>query len=130
MGFSVAKAQCLVAPPYAAAALVMFVQAIFADKWRIRGPVVAFNAAMGLVGLALMGYLESPAPRYFGIFLATIAGEFSSSSSSGVLFYAVRNFGFIIETDRMIPTRKRKLPGTGILAKVITSHYSKLYLRS
>ncbi|KAJ5379380.1 phthalate transporter [Penicillium cosmopolitanum] len=91
MGFSVAKAQCLVAPPYAAAALVMFVQAIFADKWRIRGPVVAFNAAMGLVGLALMGYLESPAPRYFGIFLATIAGEFSSFSSSGVLFYAVNN---------------------------------------
>ncbi|KAJ5995538.1 phthalate transporter [Penicillium waksmanii] len=62
MGFSVAKAQCLVAPPYVAAALVMFVQAVFADKWRIRGPVVAFNAAIGLVGLALTGYLESPAP--------------------------------------------------------------------
>jgi hypothetical protein len=85
MGFSVAKAQCLVAPPYAAAALVMFFQAVFADKWRIRGPVVAFNAAMGLVGLALMGYLESPAPRYFGIFLATIAGKFSKYSK---LLYA------------------------------------------
>ncbi|KAL2870160.1 major facilitator superfamily domain-containing protein [Aspergillus lucknowensis] len=75
MGFSVAKAQCLVAPPYVAAALVMFVQAVYADRWRVRGPVVAGNAAMGLLGLGLLGYLKDPAPRYFGVFLATIAGN-------------------------------------------------------
>lgn len=75
MGFSVAKAQCLVAPPYVAAAIVMFTQAAFADKYRIRGPVIVGNGAMGLLGLGLMGYLEGPAPRYFGVFLATIAGE-------------------------------------------------------
>ncbi|KAJ5692551.1 hypothetical protein N7462_001974, partial [Penicillium macrosclerotiorum] len=73
MGFSVAKAQCLVAPPYVAAAIVMFLQAAFADKYRIRGPIVAANAAIGMIGLGLLGYLESPAPRYFGVFLATIA---------------------------------------------------------
>ncbi|KAL4939422.1 hypothetical protein BDV06DRAFT_225021 [Aspergillus oleicola] len=75
MGFSVVKAQCLVAPPYVAAAIVMFLQGVVADKWRIRGPIVAINAAMGLLGLGLLGYVESPAPRYFGVFLATIAGN-------------------------------------------------------
>ncbi|KAJ5788498.1 hypothetical protein N7457_003488 [Penicillium paradoxum] len=75
MGFSVAKAQCLVAPPYAAAAIVMFTQAYFADKWRIRGPIVAANGLVGIVGLALLGYLENPAPRYFGAFLITAAAN-------------------------------------------------------
>ncbi|KAL4812949.1 major facilitator superfamily domain-containing protein [Aspergillus spinulosporus] len=75
MGFSVVKAQCLVAPPYVAAAIVMFIQGVVADKWRIRGPIVAINAAMGLLGLGLLGYLDSPAPRYFGVFLATVGGN-------------------------------------------------------
>ena len=48
MGFSVAKAQCLTAPPYVAAAIVMFIQAAVADKWRIRGPIIVFNALMGI----------------------------------------------------------------------------------
>ncbi|KAJ6044904.1 hypothetical protein N7499_007408 [Penicillium canescens] len=75
MHFSVAKAQCLVAPPYVAAAIVMYIQAVYSDKWRLRGPVVAGNALMGLLGLGLLGYLEHPAPRYFGVFLATIAAN-------------------------------------------------------
>ncbi|CAG8925768.1 unnamed protein product [Penicillium salamii] len=81
MGFSVAKAQCLVAPPYVAAAIVMFVQAVYSDKWRLRGPIVAGNALMGLLGLGLLGYLDDPAPRYFGVFLATIAGKSSDHDS-------------------------------------------------
>ncbi|KAL4974565.1 major facilitator superfamily domain-containing protein [Aspergillus desertorum] len=75
MRFSVVKAQCLVAPPYVAAAIVMFLQGFIADRWRIRGPIVAINAAMGLLGLGLLGYLGSPAPRYFGVSLATIGGN-------------------------------------------------------
>ncbi|GKZ81955.1 hypothetical protein AnigIFM56816_006485 [Aspergillus niger] len=75
MGFSVAKAQCLVAPPYVAAAIVMYTQAVYADKWHLRGPIIAANAAMGLVGLALLGYLSESGPRYFGVFLATIAAN-------------------------------------------------------
>jgi hypothetical protein len=48
MGFDIAKAQCLVAPPYVAAAIVMFVQAYYGDKWHLRGPIIVFNAAMGM----------------------------------------------------------------------------------
>ncbi len=47
MNFSVAAAQCLVAPPYLFAAIVMFVQAYFGDKWHLRGPIIVGNAAMG-----------------------------------------------------------------------------------
>ncbi|KAJ5108867.1 hypothetical protein N7456_005542 [Penicillium angulare] len=75
MHFSIAKSQCLVAPPYVAAAIVMFTEAAYADKYRIRGPIVALNAALGLLGLGLMGYLHKPGPRYFGVFLATIGGN-------------------------------------------------------
>ncbi|KAK7006162.1 major facilitator superfamily domain-containing protein [Favolaschia claudopus] len=71
--FSVAKAQCLVAPPYVASALVMVVQAYYSDKWRLRGPVVVFNCAMGILGLGLLGYMTNNGVRYFGVFLATAA---------------------------------------------------------
>jgi hypothetical protein len=93
MGFGVAKAQCLTAPPYVAAAIVMYIQAIYADKLRTRGPLVAGNALLGtasiiqlrfqgftnsvqgVLGLGLLAYLKHPAPRYFGVFLATISCE-------------------------------------------------------
>jgi hypothetical protein len=90
MGFSVAKAQCLTAPPYVAAAIVMYIQAYFADRTRLRGPTVVGNALagttanlffelclqpLGIVGLGLLGYTHNPAVRYFGVFLATIACE-------------------------------------------------------
>lgn len=48
LGFSVVKAQCLTAPPYVFAALVMFIQAILADRWRLRGPFIVFNALLGM----------------------------------------------------------------------------------
>ena len=48
MGFSVAQAQCLTAPPYVAAAIVMFIQSYYADKWRVRGPVIFGNALLGI----------------------------------------------------------------------------------
>ncbi|PMD62712.1 phthalate transporter [Hyaloscypha bicolor E] len=75
MGFSVAKAQCLVAPPYCAAAVVMVIQAYYGDKWHLRGPIIVFNAAIGVVGLGLLGYDKNSGVRYFGVFLATIAAN-------------------------------------------------------
>ena len=71
MGFSVAAAQCLVAPPYVLAAIAMFTCAYYGDKWHLRGPLVAFNAFMALIGLILLGFVENVGARYFGVFLAT-----------------------------------------------------------
>lgn len=48
MGFSVAKAQCLTAPPYVAAAIVMFIEAYLADRMHLRGPTIVFNACLGM----------------------------------------------------------------------------------
>lgn len=75
MSFGVVKAQCLVAPPYVAASIIMYFQAIYSDKWHMRGPLVLGNATLAMIGMALVGYLENPAPRYFGIFLATICSK-------------------------------------------------------
>ncbi|KAB5576340.1 phthalate transporter [Coniochaeta sp. 2T2.1] len=73
LGFNVAKAQCLVAPPYVAAAIVMVIQGWFGDKYRVRGPIIIFNCALGILGLGLLGFAKPPGVRYFGVFLATIA---------------------------------------------------------
>lgn len=54
MGFSVGESQMLTAPPYAGAAIVMFICAWFGDKYHVRGPLLLFNAALGLTGVPLL----------------------------------------------------------------------------
>lgn len=54
MGFSVAASQCLVAPPYVFAAILMYVTAWFGDKYHVRAPGLVFNAILGLIGLPIM----------------------------------------------------------------------------
>ncbi|KAH8800624.1 phthalate transporter [Xylogone sp. PMI_703] len=88
MGFDIAKGQCLVAPPYVAAALVMYTQAIYADRWRIRGPVIVMNACLGLVGIPLLGYTTNNGVRYFGVFLATVS---ANANVPAVLTYQANN---------------------------------------
>lgn len=88
MGFNVAKAQCLVAPPYVAAAIVMYAFAVIGDKYHIRGPIVIFNAVLGLIGLPLLAYEKNNGVRYFGVFLATIAGN---ANVPAVLTYQANN---------------------------------------
>ena len=61
-GFSVAKAQCSVAPPWAGAAVVMFICTIYSDKWHAHSSVLVENAVVELVGLEMLGYLEHLAP--------------------------------------------------------------------
>lgn len=41
------------------------------DRYRMRGPACAFNAAMALTGLAIVGFHTNPKVRYFGVFFAT-----------------------------------------------------------
>ncbi|KAJ5604961.1 hypothetical protein N7510_010115 [Penicillium lagena] len=72
MGFSIGASLCLYAPPYAASAIVTYGTAWFADKYRLRGPVLIFNALLCLIGLPLMAFTENTGSRLFGVFLTTI----------------------------------------------------------
>ncbi len=71
MGFSVAASQCLVAPPYAFAAILMYTMGWISDRFHMRGPIVVFNAVLMLIGLPITGFAKGNGARYFGIFLMT-----------------------------------------------------------
>ncbi|KAL5606094.1 hypothetical protein BROUX41_006136 [Berkeleyomyces rouxiae] len=86
--FSIAKAQCLVAPPYAFAGILMFTTGYIGDKYRIRGPIVAVNSIIAVVGLAIMGFVSDPWVRYFGVFLAA-AG--SNGNIPSIMSYQANN---------------------------------------
>lgn len=74
MGYSTLMSQCLSAPPYVFAVIVAFAIAWWADKTRMRGPFIAIQAVVTLVGLVLTGYaVDNNGARYFGAFLG-IAG--------------------------------------------------------
>jgi MFS family permease len=88
MSFSIAKAQCLVAPPYVAAGIAMYVQAVFADKYRNRWAPIVLNALLCIIGLPLLGFTESNAVRYFGVFLATIG---ANANVPAILTYQANN---------------------------------------
>ncbi|EGR46420.1 uncharacterized protein TRIREDRAFT_5000 [Trichoderma reesei QM6a] len=77
LGFSIAEAQCLVAPPYAFACVFMFCGACVGDRFRLRGPVVMVNSALCLVGIPVMGWAPTAGVRYLGVFLV-IAGASSN----------------------------------------------------
>lgn len=49
----------------------MFACAVLGDKYHLRGPIIIFNACLGLIGIPLLGFASSSSVRYFGVFLAT-----------------------------------------------------------
>ncbi|KKY24692.1 putative phthalate transporter [Diplodia seriata] len=71
MGFSIAASQCLVAPPYIFGALVMYGTGYFGDRLHLRGPIIAFNMLLCIIGLPIMGFASNSGVRYFGVFLVT-----------------------------------------------------------
>ena len=71
MGFSIGAAQCLVAPPYAFAGILMLLCGWLGDKYRIRGLIVIANALICITGLVVMTWGGSSGARYFGTFLVT-----------------------------------------------------------
>ncbi|KGO76716.1 Major facilitator superfamily domain, general substrate transporter [Penicillium italicum] len=73
MGYGIGEAQCLVAPPYGFAGIIMYATAWVGDKYRMRAPVLIFNALLAIIGLPMMGFAESNAVRYVGVFF-TVAG--------------------------------------------------------
>ena len=88
MHFDAVKANCLVAPPYVLAGIVMFATSWLGDRYRIRGPIVVFNNLLCLIGLPIVGWHENPAVRYFGVFLVT-AG--ANSNVPAIMSYQANN---------------------------------------
>lgn len=54
MGMTVAQSQCLSTPPYFVAAAFMYAVAWVGDKYKIRGPLLLINCALGLIGLPIL----------------------------------------------------------------------------
>ncbi|KAL3458376.1 phthalate transporter [Aspergillus heterothallicus] len=88
LGFSVAAAQCLTAPPYILACIWMLALGRFSDRLRIRSPFIIFNNACCILGLGLLGFTSSTAPRLVGAFLTTAAG---SANLPSVLAWQANN---------------------------------------
>lgn len=88
LGFDVGTSQCLVAPPYVLAGIVMMAGAWFGDKRRVRGPIIAFNMILCLIGLPILGFHSDAKARYLGVFLVT-AG--ANANVPAVMAYQANN---------------------------------------
>jgi MFS family permease len=73
MKFDVGRAQCLVAPPYVFAGMVMYSTAWIGDKYKVRAPILIGNCLLCIIGLPMMGFAKGNAVRYAGVFF-TVAG--------------------------------------------------------
>lgn len=60
MGYSIASSQCLVAPPYAMAGILMAATSWVGDRYRTKAPILIFNALVTITGLAVMVSLIPP----------------------------------------------------------------------
>ncbi|KAI0480963.1 MFS general substrate transporter [Xylariaceae sp. FL0804] len=88
LGYSVGTAQCLTAPPYVLAGVVMWSLSWVGDRYHIRGPIVVVNMLIAVTGIALLGWAANNGVRYFGAFLLT-AGANSNVPAS--LAYQANN---------------------------------------
>lgn len=89
MHYSTLMSQLLSVPPYVFAVSFAFAMAWYSDKTRMRGPFIAFQAIVTIVGLALTGYaVNNNGVRYFGVFLG-IAG--STANIPACLAYQSNN---------------------------------------
>lgn len=88
LGFDVGASQCLVAPPYVFAGIIMVTSGYLGDRFRLRGPVIIFNMLLCLIGVPIMGWHRQAAVRYFGVFLVT-AG--ANSNVPAALSYQANN---------------------------------------
>ncbi len=71
MGFSTNKAILLSAPPYYYSVIPVLVSSFVGDKYRLRGPVIIFNAICLILGFCMLGFPSQVAVRYVGTYLAT-----------------------------------------------------------
>ncbi|KIM70573.1 hypothetical protein SCLCIDRAFT_18679 [Scleroderma citrinum Foug A] len=91
MGFgSVALAQLMVVPPYAAAGTFLVIISYTSDKVRIRGPFIVASCAFGGLGyLILLGVTHNQYVRYFATFCVAV-GTYTSIGL--VLAWCKRDF--------------------------------------
>ncbi|KAK4647904.1 uncharacterized protein QC761_0005680 [Podospora bellae-mahoneyi] len=71
LGYSSDAAIILSAPPYYYAIVPVLLSSWYADRFRVRGPVITFNATCLITGFAVLGFAGNSGARYFGVFLAT-----------------------------------------------------------
>ncbi|TKX19387.1 MFS transporter-like protein 158 [Elsinoe australis] len=88
LGYSVAASQCLVAPPYVLAAILMYGMSWIGDKKRTRAPIIIVNSIISVVGLAILGFAKNPGVQYFGIFIG-VAG--CNANIPGTMAYQANN---------------------------------------
>ena len=86
--FEVGVAQCLIAPPYAFAGIIIYATGWLGDRLHLRGPIIAMNMILALIGLPILGWASNPYVRYFGVFLVT-AG--ANSNVPAVMSYQANN---------------------------------------
>jgi MFS family permease len=88
MGFSIGASQCLVAPPYFCAGLLMYATGWAGDKYHIRGPLIILNSIICLVGIPLIGWVDNVGVRYFGVFLVAMG---ANSNVPATMAYQANN---------------------------------------
>ncbi|KFY64722.1 hypothetical protein V496_03070 [Pseudogymnoascus sp. VKM F-4515 (FW-2607)] len=69
LGYSTSKSQLMSAPPYVLAAILTYTSSWLADRFHIRGPVIAFHQAMTFTGMLITAFAESTGARLFGAYL-------------------------------------------------------------
>jgi Major Facilitator Superfamily len=71
MSFSTNQAILLSALPYYYAPIPVLVSSFMGDKYRLRGPIIIFNAVCLITGFSMLGFPSQVMVRYIGTFLAT-----------------------------------------------------------
>ncbi|OAL23570.1 hypothetical protein AYO20_10966 [Fonsecaea nubica] len=71
MGFDSNEAIILSSPPYYYAVIPVLISSYIGDKYRVRAPVIIFNAVCLIVGFCMLGFSSQVTVRYIGTFLAT-----------------------------------------------------------
>jgi hypothetical protein len=86
MGFSLAASECLVTPPYVAAAIVMFAFAWAGDKYRIRSPFIIFNGCLSLVGEYYVTYRFVTTCTYTFLKVCPFSASHATTESAILVF--------------------------------------------
>jgi len=77
MGYDVAEALILTAPPYVAAAISCFIFAYFSDRTKKRGVFLVMCNFITIGGLLITLYAKNNGARYFGLFMANSGAQAS-----------------------------------------------------